>query len=230
MPVIKIQPPIDFVHITDGAPNENQYNFERPPVDYTPEIEPKKRRGLMRFDLTEIPAGSTIHSAILYFHASFPYAPPSGSEFYAHRILEDWKEEEVTWNTAPSFDTAIICRAPIPTESDGHWISIDVTPIVEYQHRYERNFGILLKTNEDPEHQFYAFIYKYGSSPQEEPPYLEVDYSPPPATAEEQAGTEAYIAGVFEELGETLIKYPYLWLILLAIPIIFIIIALILRR
>ncbi len=65
------------------------------------------RRELIRFDLSPIPAGSTIHSATLTLYAVFNMAaasdaPAAANQVYAVRNTASWKEATVSWNTRPA--------------------------------------------------------------------------------------------------------------------------------
>ncbi len=71
------------------------------------------RRGLLRFDLSAIPAGATVTSAVLRLTVvRIPFGGPMNSNFKLYRLLADWSggtqagnsgapaaEGEVTWNS-----------------------------------------------------------------------------------------------------------------------------------
>ena len=71
------------------------------------------RRGLLRFDVSAIPAGATVTSAVLRLTVvRIPVGGPANSNFELHRLLADWSggtqagnsgapatEGEVTWNS-----------------------------------------------------------------------------------------------------------------------------------
>ena len=57
------------------------------------------RRGLMRFDLTGIPSGSTVNSVTLQVQVTKVPASPVNSTFDLRRLLQSWTEQDVTWNS-----------------------------------------------------------------------------------------------------------------------------------
>jgi len=55
-------------------------------------------RSLFQFDLSPIPANATVTSAILTLTRTFVAGDPSPHVLY--RVVRDWTESEVTWNSA----------------------------------------------------------------------------------------------------------------------------------
>ncbi len=89
----------EHIRINQGAPNQN-YGGESAWRVYqgpTSDVE----RGLVKFDLSSIPAGSTINSVTLYI-------PKNNSGFgtipaYCKRITDNsWSEYGTTWNNQPA--------------------------------------------------------------------------------------------------------------------------------
>jgi hypothetical protein len=83
--------------------------------------------GLMKFNLSTLPANVTIQYASLqmyYYHDLIEN--PGGHQLNAYRIMSDWNEETVTWNTRPSYNltlsTSIIMPSTINT-----WIFWNLT-------------------------------------------------------------------------------------------------------
>ncbi len=66
---------------------------------------PKEGRVLFKFDLSAIPAGSTISMATLFVYslsdAQSCYGQPSGN-FYVSQINSSWSESTVTWSNQPT--------------------------------------------------------------------------------------------------------------------------------
>src|SRR5690349_4539868 len=83
------------------------------------------RRGLLRFDLSSLPAGAVVNSATLQISAVLMLPQdPVNSDFGIHLLLEDWDELAVSWNsplagvswTAPgASDPADTVQAPSST-------------------------------------------------------------------------------------------------------------------
>lgn len=82
---------------------------------------------LIRFDLSNIPTGTSIVSAKLYlYYFSYGDNNPANRSLTIHRITSDWNEKTVTWNTTPSYDSMISASAIVPF-APGNWMSWDVT-------------------------------------------------------------------------------------------------------
>jgi hypothetical protein len=64
-----------------------------------------RRRSLMQFDVSGIPAGATIQKAQLWMH--IPVAPTTDGWLTLHHIFESWTETGVTWNTLPEYSSAL---------------------------------------------------------------------------------------------------------------------------
>lgn len=56
-----------------------------------------KNRGLIRFDLSPIPAGAVVSSATLRLTVARVPATPANSNFELHRLLLPWDESQSTW-------------------------------------------------------------------------------------------------------------------------------------
>ena len=87
-------------------------------------------RTLLYFDLSDIPAKSTIHSATLYLYSNPSITSPNAADgnsqlsgsnaFYIERITEPWDEMMVTWNNQPATTTSgrvYIGPSTSPTEN-----------------------------------------------------------------------------------------------------------------
>lgn len=91
-------------------------------------------RALMGFDLSQIPAGSTINSATLYLrHVDDPDIYTRTLTFDLYRVTGTWTQEACTWNTQPAVEA-------IPTYSgltmaayhDGDkWESYSITALFQ---------------------------------------------------------------------------------------------------
>jgi hypothetical protein len=64
-------------------------------------------RGLVRFDLPELPAGATIDDAQLALYVEpHPNNPAPQARIGIHRILDSWDEATVNWSSQPAHDEA----------------------------------------------------------------------------------------------------------------------------
>ncbi|MEJ5311807.1 MAG: DNRLRE domain-containing protein [Anaerolineae bacterium] len=102
---------------------------------------------LLSFDVSSVPAGSTIISASLGLHPYFALAQaptaPQALDVVPEAILATWNEATVTWNTAPASASQ---GDPTLTWSDATWNWFDVTNIVRaWNSGTLNNYGIKLK-------------------------------------------------------------------------------------
>lgn len=102
---------------------------------------------LIQFDVSSVPAGSTIISASLGLHPYFALAraatAPQALDIVPEAILATWNEATVTWNTAPASASQ---GDPALTWSDTTWNWFDVTNIVRgWNSGAIANYGIKMK-------------------------------------------------------------------------------------
>ncbi|HIH28646.1 MAG TPA: DNRLRE domain-containing protein [Thermoplasmata archaeon] len=133
--------PTDDAHIRQNFPDNNEGSG--------PDMNVRNDGGvsgawqaLVRFDLSSIPGDAIIISATLkcYYRANADN-DPSGRPLYVYKILDDWKEESVTWYTRPSFSTISSAVSPVP-DAPGQWISWDVkSDVVAFLNNTVQNYG-----------------------------------------------------------------------------------------
>ena len=76
--------------------------------------------GLYRFDLSGIPAGARINSAIAWFHFEDSDVVPESINI--HRATAAWTEADATWETmASQFDSQVMAIIP-PAPGDNSWV------------------------------------------------------------------------------------------------------------
>lgn len=95
-------------------------------------------RALLYFDLSQIPAGSTIMSAKLDLHAytEFTIAPVNDGHYgnnaaKLNRITSQWSENQVTWNTQPTVSTLHEKLLNQSIAPDQDYLDIDVKTLVQ---------------------------------------------------------------------------------------------------
>jgi predicted secreted protein len=129
-------PPNTFYAVADscvlqGYPTVNFGDTMDMWVGYDDYLNPdgKIARSLIRFNLSAIPAGTPIDSAVLglYLVSSWDF-PGETRTITTYRITSAWSESKVTWNNKPSFSTAY-GSAPV-THGEWGWYSFNITNLV----------------------------------------------------------------------------------------------------
>jgi hypothetical protein len=134
--------PSDDTYIDGGSPtsiNGADNKFEVRP-DHAAD-----RRGLLRFDLSSIPAGTTVTSATLYLYEG---GIKTGQTTYIYRVISDWNESTANWNTwsvpGGDFDSSTAYFAYLP-EQNNCMLTIDITNLVQaWANGTYNNYGLLL--------------------------------------------------------------------------------------
>lgn len=112
---------------------------------------------VLRFELNSIPSNAMVKQAKLSIYVdSQSNTNPTGVRVY--RLLQSWKEAEVTWNRAsetqawnqPGANAAGLDRAADPTletslSTVGIWLTMDITALVQdWVRNPDQNFGVIL--------------------------------------------------------------------------------------
>jgi len=107
-------------------------------------------RGMVLFDLSEIPSGSTIISANLslyYYH--YDDTDPIGREITCHRILDSWDEMTVTYNTMPNSNPVECSSAILPGYFT--WVYWNVTSeVYDFINGGDDNYGWMVRDYKAP--------------------------------------------------------------------------------
>jgi hypothetical protein len=132
---------------------------------------------LVKFDLSSIPAGSTIDSVELqmpvfgYFSASITLS----------KILQSWTETGVSWNTKPSYDTDYIAYTNFGDIPTWVWSSSNYpklkTVVQGWFNSPSTNYGFHFRV--DPGQDGIYFYARHRTDPAQRPK-LVVNYTPPP--------------------------------------------------
>jgi len=133
--------------------------------------------GLIKFDVTSIPTGSTIVSAKLYlYYYDYDYNNPDAhSVLELYRMTSNWDEDTVTWNTRPVY-SVLTTSATVP--SSFAWIDWDVTSDIQnFVDGTVSNYGWKIHDSyewDNVDIPVTKFLTKeYGSYS----PYLEIEYA-----------------------------------------------------
>jgi hypothetical protein len=144
-------------------------------------------RSMIKFDVSEIPASTSISSAVLrvYYTGYYDYAGYSRT-ITSYRISSNWSEASVTWNTAPSIAETYGTVSLIAASSSFGWYSIDVTNLVRgWVNGTLPNYGVMLRGPEQSgsDSSWRNFATKEAGSSYT--PYLQITYTTMAATEEQ---------------------------------------------
>ncbi|MFQ5856454.1 MAG: DNRLRE domain-containing protein [Anaerolineae bacterium] len=108
--------------------------------------QPAARRGLLRFDLSEVLADATIESATLELYLASA-AGRSETEIAVFGVLDGWAENEVTWNSAPALAPRLTTTV-VGTEN--RYYAWNVTELAQGWHAGTfGNNGLLLRDTDE---------------------------------------------------------------------------------
>jgi hypothetical protein len=127
-------------YICDCSPDENNPNG---PVThlYQGQYGTCYDRTLIQWDLSALPQGAIVSSAVMELWFNQLWGSESGEMIY-YPILEDWEETAVTYTTQPvySHEDSIVVAWP---QVSGYWHPVDVTGFVQMWHGGSLdNYGI----------------------------------------------------------------------------------------
>jgi hypothetical protein len=140
--------------VNGSLPSDDSYIDQLQPAlnhgaDTTFRVRPNnnaERRGVLRFDLSAIPANASITSAKLYLYETRQIP---GQITYLYRVTTSWSENTVTWNnpwaaTGGDFDKSIAFASFMPDHANC-MVTLDITTLVQrWVNRAYPNDGILL--------------------------------------------------------------------------------------
>ena len=121
--------PTDDAYIKHEAPNINMgyYEYFRVRNEYGGYGSSGwEMDGLIRFDISSLPAKANIISAKLYiYYYDWDSTNPVNRPVRLYRATSEWSEDSVTWNTQPSYAPQASSSSPMPNHFD--WVMWDVT-------------------------------------------------------------------------------------------------------
>jgi Disaggregatase related repeat len=168
------------------------------------------RRMLINFDLSSIPAGSLINSAVLTLTARLTF---TGANVGIYRVTRSWTEGGVTWNkydgstnwtaAGGDFNATASATSSIGSLSDGSKVAFTLTSLVQSWVSGSTNNGLLVKLVDEAGSSISTGLPSYSSddATSSHRPVLFIDYTEPTATntptpTATPAGTFYYFDGV----------------------------------
>jgi hypothetical protein len=162
--------------ITGAGPNHTRIRIEASPPNT------KVRRGFVQFDLSGIPGGSTVNSAILQLHEG--NNPGSPVTHGVHRALAAWLQSAVKWNNQPPHDATPSATDLVPADTVREFRSFDVTADVQNFINFcsNDNGWVVKDQNETGSNEGVNYISREERQIPDIPkrPRLLVDFDPPP--------------------------------------------------
>ncbi len=153
-----------------------------------------QERSLLDFDYSSIPSNAIIEKATLTLYANITspahlfygnqghYSDPSPATnaWLLFRVLSDWDQSTVTWDTSPSFDVVNQVSLPASTSFDQTY-TVEVTTLVADQIKNPSSYYgfMMISQNEDLFAPAYVSFCSGVYSDSERRPKMEIDYQLP---------------------------------------------------
>lgn len=194
-PIVRRSPPLPTKIISgadddviQGFPNSNYANADLMWLGYhkvgcTGDTSSgKASRDLIRFDVSAIPAGTSIADVKLNVRVVGEcWYKRTSATVTAYRVSQSWSETAATWNTQPATAEAYGSVAIPLNYGAGGWYSLDVTSLARgWVNGSTPNYGLMLRAPESGGDDF-AFIEIASRSWSGYEPYLQITYTGPAA-------------------------------------------------
>ena len=116
-----VAPTVSFVSVADSYADENSptENFGTAASMYVRSENAVNRRSFAQFDISSIPAGSTINSANLTLCTI--EVPTPAVTYEVHRVTAAWGETTITWNNQPTVAATATASATTPASGCMSW-------------------------------------------------------------------------------------------------------------
>ncbi len=168
--------PTNDAHVVDGGSKNNNYGTNSTMCVGTYYATGENERAFLKFDLSEIPAGSTVNSATLN---AYDYNGTYEDNIIISAMCVDndnWDENTITWNNAPWADIGAILDNDL-VDTVGGWNDWDVTSFVAKEFAGDGVASILLQSKNEGPPENEAAGYNSKESPYPEKVHLLVDYT-----------------------------------------------------
>ncbi len=113
---------------------------------------------LLRFDLTNLPAYSEVHQALLQLYVQ-GRSNANPLDVGVYRVTRPWTPTDASWERATvlvrwaamgcnaASDRLLTPAANLALTDAGQWVSVDITSLVDYWTQHpDENYGLILKT------------------------------------------------------------------------------------
>lgn len=120
-----------------SAPNTTEGTNVRLLVDGT-----LQHIALAKYDVSSIPSGETVTSAQALFYVQLGDA--SATPIRVFRPMIDWSEGTATWNNTGAYIDSTTTWGTFTAPTNGVWVSVDVTSLVQSWRAGVSNFGLAL--------------------------------------------------------------------------------------
>jgi PKD repeat protein len=136
------------------------------------------RRTYLKFDLSVVPAGTTVTSAKLYLYCTAAN-PADPLQVDVHETNDSWSEDTITWNNAPAIGALVTSNMQV--NGTGQYYYWDITSYAQSQHGGDKILSVVVKfplddPNQDNPNYHRDFASKeYNGTSYD--PYLEITYT-----------------------------------------------------
>ena len=160
-------------------------DFKTPDTNYGNDIEihvkadKQTRRSYLKFDLSALPAGTTVTSAKLYLYCTA--GTPTLLPVDVHETNDSWSEDTLTWNNAPAVGAFVTSNTTV--DGVGKYYSWDITSYTQSQFGGDKILSVVVKFPLDDPYQNNPNVHRdFASKEETDPnkhPYLETTYTGP---------------------------------------------------
>ncbi|MFA5119223.1 MAG: DNRLRE domain-containing protein [Candidatus Omnitrophota bacterium] len=125
--------------------------------------------------------GLQLTSATLFLN-QYQYNYSAGDQIQLHKVVSDWNEGEITWNTKPLYETVILSSANL-AEGNNMWREWQGFENCVNSWVNGQNYGLVLENNLDGQgDELFARFYSSESLTQDVRPFLRVTAAPEPVS------------------------------------------------
>ncbi|ESU71177.1 hypothetical protein T260_15140 [Geobacillus thermopakistaniensis] len=179
-PTVTIQPDSTTskdTYVDSYSPNATPYNASFARFGYYLNNS-QKYRAYLQFDVSQIPAGAVVTSALLGLQISgesnnAPYS------YLIHRVTSSWSQTNLSWNNQPSFDTTTSIQYDTTGSILDTNISIEIKDFVNLWLSGTPNYGIVIKDKVEGGYSWKEFCTSEHSTVSYRPK-LTITYNLPP--------------------------------------------------